>query len=273
MPVFRIQKTKGFTVMSNHHLCNPALSLKAKGLLSYMLSLPQDWDYSLQGLARQSADGIASVSTAVGELEQHHYLLRRKLRDRRGRIREHEYLVFELPYEGTREQMLASLPDADFPDMDHPDMGNPVQLNTKRQNTKEQSTIYPQSREPKSEEEERFREQLEYDILERRYDEALLGELLENIVEMYCCRQEYQKLGQQLQSTAAIRKRLDRLTSQHIEYIVDCLQNNRTDVQNIRQYLRATILNAPSTCEAYYVSKAGSAIAANSQKPLRKGVV
>ena len=275
MPVFRIEKTTRYTVMSNHHLTNPALSLKAKGLLSYMLSLPSDWDYSVKGLARQSADGPSSVSTALGELEEHHYLLRRKLRDSRGRIRDYEYLVYEQPYEGTKADQLAALPESDFPNLEKPDAEKQVQLNTKRQSTKEQSTIYLPLGDEKDqeEEEERFREQLEYDILERRYDPSLLGDLLANIVQMYCCRQDYQKVGRQLQSTAAVRRQLDRLTSQHVEYIIDCLQNNRTDVQNIRQYLRATILNAPTTCESYYAAKAGSAMVANGRKPLWKGAV
>ena len=65
MSVFRVEKTKGYTVMSNHHLRNHALSLKAKGLLSQMLSLPDDWDYTLQGLAQINKESIDAIREAV----------------------------------------------------------------------------------------------------------------------------------------------------------------------------------------------------------------
>ena len=77
MAVFRVEKTKDFTVMSNHHLRNTELSLKAKGLLSLMLSLPEDWDYTTKGLAHICRDGVDSITTALKELERHGYLTRR----------------------------------------------------------------------------------------------------------------------------------------------------------------------------------------------------
>ena len=70
MAVFRVEKNSGYTVMSNHHLRNRALSLKAKGLLSQMLSLPEDWDYTLQGLARINRESIDAIRQAIRELEQ-----------------------------------------------------------------------------------------------------------------------------------------------------------------------------------------------------------
>ena len=69
MAVFRIDKTRDYTVMSNHHLRNTELSLKAKGLLSLMLSLPDNWDYTTKGLARICKDGVDSICAAVRELE------------------------------------------------------------------------------------------------------------------------------------------------------------------------------------------------------------
>lgn len=70
MAVFRVEKTKDFTAMSNHHLRNTELSLKAKGLLSLMLSLPEDWDYTTKGLAHICRDGVDSITTALKELER-----------------------------------------------------------------------------------------------------------------------------------------------------------------------------------------------------------
>ena len=74
MAVFRVEKSRGYTVMSNHHLRNKELSLKAKGLLSLMLSLPEDWDYTTKGLAHICKDGVDSITTALKELERHGYL-------------------------------------------------------------------------------------------------------------------------------------------------------------------------------------------------------
>lgn len=73
MAVFRVEKTKDFTVMSNHHLRNVSLSLKAKGLLSLMLSLPDNWDYTTKGLAHICKDGVDSISSAIKELEKQGY--------------------------------------------------------------------------------------------------------------------------------------------------------------------------------------------------------
>ena len=84
--IFRIERTKNFTVMSNHHFKNKNLTLKAKGLLSLMLSLPDDWNYNMQGLATLSRDGIDSVRSAIKELEHHGYAERHRLRNGEGRI-------------------------------------------------------------------------------------------------------------------------------------------------------------------------------------------
>lgn len=95
--VFRVEKNANFTVMANYHLKDRRLSYKAKGLLSEMLSLPPDWDYTLTGLAYIAADGVDSVRSAVKELESCGYLVRHQLRDDRGRMSENEYVVYENP--------------------------------------------------------------------------------------------------------------------------------------------------------------------------------
>ena len=77
MAVFRVEKTRNYTVMSNQHLRDKRLSLKAKGLLSLMLSLPEDWDYTTKGLAKICKDGVDSICSTVNELEEHGYNIRR----------------------------------------------------------------------------------------------------------------------------------------------------------------------------------------------------
>ena len=95
MTVFRVEKNANYTVMSNEHLRNRDLSLKAKGLLSQMLSLPEEWDYSLEGLSRINREGVDAIRTGVRELEEHGYLERRRLRDGSGRLAGTEYVVHE----------------------------------------------------------------------------------------------------------------------------------------------------------------------------------
>ena len=99
MAVFRIEKTRDYTVMSNYHLRDRSLSLKAKGLLSLMLSLPEDWDYTMKGLARICKDGIDSISGGIRELEAHGYLVRARVRNENGQLGSIEYTILERPKE------------------------------------------------------------------------------------------------------------------------------------------------------------------------------
>lgn len=130
MAVFRVEKNSGYTVMSNHHLRNRALSLKAKGLLSQMLSLPEDWDYTLQGLARINRESIDAIRQAIRELEQAGYIQRSRERDEKGRLRGADYVIFELP-----QPVPASVsptlenPTLEKPTQENPTLENPMQLN------------------------------------------------------------------------------------------------------------------------------------------------
>ena len=97
MAVFRVERNKGYTVMSNHHLRNKELSLKAKGLLSQMLSLPEDWDYTLKGLSLINREKIDAIREAIKELERAGYIVRSRERDEKGRLRGADYVIFEQP--------------------------------------------------------------------------------------------------------------------------------------------------------------------------------
>ena len=275
MSTFRVNKNVNYTVMSNHHLQDKRLSLKAKGLLSYMLSLPDDWDYSLKGLTTGCRDGIDSVRSTVRELEARGYLRRSKVRDARGRIVDYNYEVFELPQKESAEDV--PVPASDSPSSENPTSGfptleNPTQQNTNKQNTKRQSTnLSGQTAETEDFDQmatrvrAEFREKLEIDILAKRYAQEMLQELLDNIVEMYCCPLRTQYIGKQAQTTKAIRLRLDKLTSQHVEYIFDVMANTTQPIKNIMAYLRTTILNAPTTMEHYYQAQ-GNWLTAQNRK-------
>ena len=136
MSVFRVEKNKGYTVMSNHHLRNHTLSLKAKGLLSQMLSLPEDWDYTLQGLAQINKESIDAIREAVRELERAGYIKRSWERDERGCLRGTVYTIYEQPHakptpeEPTQEKPALDNPTLEKPMLGFPTLENPTQLNT-----------------------------------------------------------------------------------------------------------------------------------------------
>ena len=145
MAVFRIEKTRDYTVMSNHHLRNAGLSLKSKGLLSMMLSLPEDWNYTTRGLAKICKEGTDSSGSALKELERAGYIVRNRLRDSKGKIVDVEYVIYETPHPPDTGQPCEDEPDTACPDTENPDMDNPClenrpQLNKEKRNPEEQNT-------------------------------------------------------------------------------------------------------------------------------------
>ena len=131
MAVFRVERTRDYTVMCNHHLKDSGLSLKAKGLLSMMLSLPDEWNYSTRGLAAICKEGVDAIGKALKELEQAGYIVRRQLRGADGRICDTEYTIYEQPRPPDTALPDTENPYLDIPDMEQPDTDNPAQLNTK----------------------------------------------------------------------------------------------------------------------------------------------
>ena len=143
MAVFRIEKTRDYTVMSNHHLQDKSLSLKAKGLLSLMLSLPEEWDYTTKGLARICKDGVDSICAGVRELEEHGYVIRQRVRNPNGQLGAIEYTILEQPRppepeKPKRENPVLDNPEQAYPVLEEPEQGNPAQLNTNK-SSKEKS--------------------------------------------------------------------------------------------------------------------------------------
>lgn len=135
MAVFRVERTTGYTVMSNHHLRNRELSLKAKGLLSQMLSLPEDWDYTLKGLSHINREKIDAIREAIRELERAGYIVRSRERDEKGRLRGADYVIYEQPHTEptpdlpTLENPTLENPTLEKPMLEKPTLENPTQLN------------------------------------------------------------------------------------------------------------------------------------------------
>ena len=142
MSVFRVERNRNYTVMSNYHLRDRRLSLKAKGLLSQMLSLPEDWDYTLGGLAQINREKIDAIRAAVRELEVSGYIVRSRERDAKGRLRGADYVIYEQPQAQTpvlNSPMLEN-PMLENPTLDFPTSENPTQLNKDKQNKELQNT-------------------------------------------------------------------------------------------------------------------------------------
>ena len=281
MAVFRIERTRDYTVMSNHHLRNANLSLKAKGLLSMMLSLPEDWNYTTRGLAKICKEGVDAIGAALRELEAAGYIVRHKLRDRQGRISDTEYVIYEQPQPknpDTPQPDMAS-PDTENPYMDKPDTEKPAELNIEKSNTQKQN-IYGSStdsipfretaaaRPPERKgrdamsvtEIENYRElileNIEYDCLKQRYPLYLddLNEIVELLVETVCARRKTTRISGADFPHEIVRSRFLKLDSSHIEFVMDCLQKNTTQVRNMKQYLLAVLFNAPTTMNNHFTS-------------------
>ena len=276
MAVFRVEKTKDFTVMSNHHLRNVSLSLKAKGLLSLMLSLPDNWDYTTKGLAHICKDGVDSISSAIKELEKQGYLTRHRLRDAHGRLGDIEYVIHEKPVLPNGHDTVLppkrENPRQVKPVLGKPEQEKPAQLNiqesiteksiTDRSNTHQ--SIYPDSgRAPASSTEmdridridayrEIIKENIEFEALVQRYGYERVDELVELMLQTVLSQRPYIRIAGDDYPREVVKSRFLKVNFSHVEYVFDCLDNNTTKVRNIKSYLLAALYNAPATMDSYY---------------------
>ena len=272
MAVFRIEKTRDYTVMANHHLRNTELSLKAKGLLSLMLSLPEDWDYTTKGLARICKDGVDSICAGVRELEDHGYVVRERIRNPNGQLGAIEYTILEQPRtsEPKREKPERGNPVQANPVLGKPEQENPAQLNTYRTNKEESNTLsinpYPINSYPINPVTDQMgidrmdiyreiiKENIEYDTMKDNfpYDYERLDEIVELMAETLASKKATFCIAGDTYPASTVKFKLLRINSLHIQYVFECLNKNTTEVRNIKKYLLATLFNAPSTMGSYY---------------------
>ena len=271
MAVFRVERNTGYTVMSNHHLRNKELSLKAKGLLSQMLSLPEDWNYTLAGLSYINREKIDAIREAVRELERAGYIQRSRERDEKGRLRGTDYIIYEQP-----------------PNLDLPTLENPMQLNKDIQKTnlskKEKSNtdlsnnhsipILSPNPSPLREEtaeperkgteaadaysvyEEIIKDNIEYEhfIKHTDIDRERLDEIVSLILETVCTKRKTIRIAGDDYPAELVKAKFMKLNSSHIEFVFDCMKENTTKIRNIKQYLKAVLFNAPNTIDSYYTA-------------------
>ena len=271
MAVFRVEKNKGYTVMSNHHLRNKELTLKAKGLLSQMLSLPENWDYTLAGLSHIKREKIDAIREVVKELEQVGYIVRSQTRDEKGRLRGADYVIYEQP------------PASDLPTLENPtqlnkdiqktDLSKKEEINKDILNTDSIPILSPDPSplsewDPLPEKngteqkdaykiyEEIIKDNIEYEhlISTKRLDRDRIDAILDLILETVCSKRKKILIAGDEYSAEHVKAKFMKLDSSHIEFVLDCMQENTTKVRNIKQYLKAVLFNAPYTIGNYYTA-------------------
>ena len=331
MSKFRINKNDNFTILNNTIFKDRCLSFKAKGILCLMMSLPEDWNYTLKGLAALSKDNIDSVRQGVNELKKAGYIVQHQVKDENGRWAESVYDVYEEPQQtqenvGAEEKNLqkntdikqdlteyrssqngndltdlpsldfpitvnqstqngsnlTDLPSLDFPITEKPITENPTQLNTKELNNKYinntisyQSIYHLDNNIPLTSKEkpmdkmdmtlekrqaykELVHENIDYEYMSEtmnRIEIEQVDGIVELMLDVICSEAKIMRVGGNDISTELVRSRFLKLTSEHIDYVLQSLRSNTTKVRNIRAYVITSLYNAYVTMDAYYTAE------------------
>ena len=276
MAIFRIEKKNNYTVMSNHHLVNKELSLKAKGLMSYMLTRPDDWDFTLVDLAKRNKECRDTIGDIVKELERFGYVERHRIRDSKGHFQETEYIVHEEP--------MRKKPTLDNSALDNPAQENSALLNTEKLNTEipntennnyqsnlivENEIPFPMERDEKEKIDFNNRsydywktiiqKRIDYESLEITYKDELkmINEIIEIMTEVMMSSKTIDFVNGSNKPMQLIKDRYMQIEYQHIQYILECYNKTtkEREVRNIKQYLKSILFNAPITIDSYYTAK------------------
>ena len=282
MGVFRINKTQDYVVMSNHHLRNKNLTLKAKGLLSQMLSLPDDWDYTLAGLTHINKESIDAVRTAVWELEKEGYIEKTRERDDKGKLGGTIYNIYELPQKNT----LDPKPQTEKKPNNKTKTDNLNKTNIKAETAEKlqnliiTSSNLAQVNQPKKENDDDGRERIgkqeikEKDIYKYKefiknkinYDEWVkniekdkmrrIDEIINIIIEVLSSQKKTITIARDDYPAEFVKERFKKIDSEHISFILGCMKENNTKIRNMKNYLKTVLFNAPITIDNYYQSLA-----------------
>lgn len=272
MGVFRVEKNKNYTVMSNTHLRDKELSLKAKGLLSLMLSLPDDWDYTLRGLAAINKESINTISGIVNELIEHGYIIRQQIRGNAGRFGDIDYIIFESPekceqyileHEEKKDAQMEDIspchkkPYTETRDTDSCD-ANKI-LNKQNTNITNNQSIHP-----KDDKEyvefykhmvEQVKDSIDYEALlwDRPDEIGLIDAVVDTIMDvMLMPTDSVIHVGSRDRPVSIVQIRFAKLTMEHVAYVLDCVKGTTSKIANIRAYLRTSLFNAPDSMKIYY---------------------
>ena len=263
---YRVNKTRDFTVMGNTHLRDKNLSLKAVGLLSKMLSFNDGWQFSTRGLAALCKEGPDAILSALKELEENGYLVRHRGRDDKGRMVSTEFDIYEMPQAGLphRDNPHRENPDVENPDVENPHRENPAQRNTIQVITQERNTLSKNYQsinldgmdrmDERSEYEEIIKENLDYNILcqDPKFDKDRFREIMDIMLDAVCSTAPTIRINGEDMPQQVVKSRFLKLNSSHIEYVLEAMNKNPSDIRNIRAYLLTALYNASLTIDNYY---------------------
>ena len=281
MPVIRIEKTANYTVISNYPLRDSRLSLKACALLCKMLCNTDTWDYSITGMAAMCKDGKSAVSSAMKELEQYGYLVRKQHRNEKGQIVDTDYIIYESPelnVEYMQKQAEISAEPEFFSASEEPPAENPFPEDTEPENDAQINTIptttekintdaiisYPSFTQQNTEDVppprdvmgydeacEKIRENIEYDILCERFPKERLDEIVDITVEIVSIPRAFIRVGDDSYPYALAKDRVLRLEAEHIIYILESLDSITHKIHYVKPYLTQAILHAVVSKETH----------------------
>ena len=285
MPVCRIMKESNYTRVSNHYLRDNSLSFKAKGLLTLMLSLPEDWDYTIAGLAQFTADGRVSIANTIRELEERGYIRRKQTRGENGAFAQNVYWIYEVSQidelpcaenvetvdldeeiseneaSGSNEPLADNvstaindlsvsqpnllIPLTDLPSRDIMPTENQAQQIKELQKTEKPNLIRYDLMRA------RAGQRVEYAVLREEFPKAQLDELIDLIVEMECCQSDTILIAGAVYPQELVASRMQSLNAECVRYVLDCLREVKPQIKNMKKYLMASLFNAPATVENF----------------------
>lgn len=280
--VVRVDKTSNYTVMCNHHLKDKSISLKAKGLLSQVLSLPEGWDYTISGLAYINKESVTAIGSAVDELQSAGYVERTQSRRANGQMGKTDYVFHEIPIanpqplkkrrpcSATTADSLTAEPLTENPLTVEPSTEVGMQLNKDKRNKEKINTDsikYPSINHDglmdgndEIRERNRYREIIQENIElyafkhDRRYDIDRINGIVEMMLDVVCSNNDTIKINGAPVAQAIVKSRFLKLERKHIEYALDSMDSNPSFIKNPQAYMLTTLFNAPNTIDQYYTS-------------------
>lgn len=289
---FRVEKNKNYTVMANFHLNDRRLSLKAKGLMSFILSLSDSWNLTVNGLSATTRDGIDSINSTLNELEKYGYVTRNRIRNEKGQLKGIEYTIYENPNdnkpitdEKTPDKPIRENPEqaesgeisSTQPNRENPVLGNPVQekpilvnpvqtntnnkTNTKETNTKSLSYRFNADEDKMRYEHyaELVRENIEYQNFEEGSVAKEIADGIVDIIADVCISTRRRtRLGKNKYiNTQVLKSKLLKLRYDHIVYVIRSLESVQTDIKYLDKYLLTALYKAPDTIGFYNLNTYG----------------
>lgn len=279
MTKYTIKKEKDFVQIPNSILTSPDISLKAKGILALMLSLPNNWKFSIEGIASKCKESKECIGSAIKELESAGYVKRTMMHGANGKITGMEYEIFEEPYavaeayENNSEKPCEDKPSTENPSMDLPVKGKPSEENHRVNNTKinkkESNNILYNNINPilsnlkcqtqridttreRKVYKRAIKENIDFDTLVHDNPNVDIEGIVEIMLDAICSKRSYLDINRDEVAKEVVKSRFLNLTAEHINYVIDSMQKNTTKIGNIRSYLLTSLYNSYVTHDHYY---------------------